>query len=195
MLEPWVWAILLLAVGLSLTIMEIFFPSGGILGFLAAAGIVAAIVMAFRQSLEVGFAVVVGALVGVPVVVAVGFQLWPKTAMGRRMLLEPPSGEDVVPDSPKQRQLRALVGHVGYAKSKMLPSGAVMIDGRTIDAMSEGVPVEIGQKVKVIEVRANRVVVRAIDEDLPAADAKDPMRRPIDSIGPDPFGEAKSSSS
>jgi len=99
--------------------------------------------------------------------------------------------DEVVPDNPKQRQIKSLVGRVGYAKSQMLPSGAVVIDGRTIDAMSEGVPIDVGQKGRVIDVRANRVVVRVVDDDTPTADAKDPLQRPIDSIGPDPFGAGK----
>jgi membrane-bound serine protease (ClpP class) len=190
MIDPWVWALLLLAVGLSLTTMEVFFPSGGLIGFLAAAAIVAATIMAFRQSLGVGVGVLIGALVGVPIVVAIGFQLWPKTAMGRRMLLMPPADDQILPDSPKHRQLKGLIGRVGYAKSTMLPSGAVIIDGRIIDAMSEGMPIEIGQAVRVIEVRANRVVVRPVDEQTPTVDAANPLQRPMDSIGPDPFGEA-----
>ena len=190
MMDPWVWALLLLAVGLGLTTMEIFFPSGGLIGFLAAAAIVAATVMAFRQSLSVGVGVLAGALVGVPIVVAVAFQLWPKTAMGRRMLLMPPADDQILPDSAKHRQLKNLIGRVGHAKSTMLPSGAVMIDGRLIDAMSEGMPIEIGQQVRVIEVRANRVVVRPVDEQTPTRDASNPLQRPMDSIGPDPFGEA-----
>lgn len=188
-MDPWVWALLLLAIGLSLSILEVFFPSGGMLGFLAAAALVAAVVMAFREGQTVGLMVVAATLVGVPIVVAVALQLWPKTPMGRRMLLASPTGAEVLPHNPKQEQLRGLVGHTGYAKSKMLPSGAVSIDGRTIDALSEGMPIEMGQRVRVIEVRANRVVVRPIDDDAPRADAQDPLQRPIDSIAPDPFGE------
>ena len=43
-----------------------------------------------------------------------------------------------MPDTPERRTLRQLVGKLGVAKSVMLPSGAVLIDGQTIDALSEG---------------------------------------------------------
>ena len=188
-MDPWVWAVLLLALGLSLSILEVFFPSGGLLGFLAAAMLVTAVVMAFREGQTTGIVVVAGAVVGVPIVVVLALQLWPKTPMGRRMLLASPTDDDVLTQNPKQLQLRSLVGRVGVAKSKMLPSGAVVIDGRTIDAVSEGVPIDEGQKVRVIEVRANRVVVRPLENDAPEPDAKDPLQRPIDAIGPDPFNE------
>jgi membrane-bound ClpP family serine protease len=187
MVELWVWALILLAVGLALSLMEVFVPSGGLIGFLAAASIIASIVMAFRQGSMVGLAVLAGALVTVPFVVFIGLQIWPRTALGRRMLLEPPDADDLLPDHPKHRQLKSLVGRIGQTKSTMLPSGGVIIDGRTIDAMSEGVPIEAGQTVRVIEVRGTRVVVRPVDATAPDADSSDPLQRPIDTVANDPF--------
>jgi len=186
MLEPWVWAVILLAIGLSLAILEVFLPSGGLIGFLSAATIIAAVVLAFRQGSIVGLAVLSGTLVAVPVVVALALKFWPDTPMGQRMLLQPPESDEILPDVPRQRQLKALIGRLGHAKSKMLPSGAVTIDGHTIDALSEGIPIEIGQRVRVIEVRGNRVVVRPTDDEMPSDADPNPLARPIE----DPFGES-----
>jgi membrane-bound serine protease (ClpP class) len=191
MLEPWIWAIILLALGLSLSVLEIFLPSGGIIGFLAAAAVVGAIIVAFREGSGTGLAVLSSAMVAIPVVVALALQFWPKTAIGRRMLLRSPEGDDILPADPHNSYLKGLVGRVGVAKSKMLPSGAVSIDGRTIDAVSEGFPIAIGQRVRVIEVRGNRVVVRTIEDDTPGGNEADPLARPIDSVIPDPFGESE----
>jgi membrane-bound serine protease (ClpP class) len=182
----WALALLLLSLGLGLAILEVFFPSGGILGFLSFTAIVSSIVVAFWSGAAVGMAVLAAAIVGLPVVVVAALHWLPDTPVGRMMLLKVPTSEDVLPDSPKQRGLRDLIGRTGRAKSKMLPAGAVRIDGRTIDAVSEGMAVEPGQTVRVIEVRGNRVVVRPVDEDEePPED--DPLSRPIDSLGPDPF--------
>ena len=187
----WAWAILLLVTGLGLTILEVFFPSGGILGFLAVCSVVAAIVLAFRSGPAVGLGILAVAMIGLPVVVIVALKAWPHTAMGRRILLMVPKSEDVLPNNPKQRRLKSLVGQIGQAKSKMLPSGAVTVEGHTIDAVSEGMPIEPGQRVKILEVRGNRVVVRPLDEDeLPSEPGRDPLSRPIDSVGPDPFDES-----
>jgi membrane-bound serine protease (ClpP class) len=103
------------------------------------------------------------------------------------MLLTMPDTSEVLPDSPQQRYLKGLIGRVGQAKSKMLPSGAVVVDGRTIDAVSEGMPIEIGQRVRVIEARGNRVVVRITDDEVASANEADPLARPIDTVLPDPF--------
>ena len=185
----WAWAILLLTLGLGLAIMEIFFPSAGILGFLSAASILASIIVAFQHGSTTGFAILAVAVFGLPAVVVLAFRYWPRTAMGRRVMLLAPSSEDVLPHDVQREYLRGLVGRVGRAKCKMLPGGAITIDGRTVDAITEGMPIEAGTPVRVIQVRANRVVVRPAEDEMPSAAAEDPLQRPIESITPDPFDQ------
>jgi membrane-bound ClpP family serine protease len=48
------WAILLLLIGLSLVVLEVFIPSGGIIGILSAVAMIAALVMAFQDSSTTG---------------------------------------------------------------------------------------------------------------------------------------------
>ena len=194
-MSPVFWAAILLLVGLSLVMVEIFIPSGGVIGFLSFASIIAAIVMAFYQSgPTIGIMFLSVSCVAVPAVLSVAFRLLPGTPMGKRLLPDIPSPEDVLPDREDRRRLRLLIGRVGRSKSKMLPSGAVMIDGQTIDAMSEGQPIEAEQPVRVIDVRGTMVVVRPVDEDSADEVARrqgrqddDILSRPIDSLGLDPF--------
>jgi hypothetical protein len=67
----------------------------------------------------------------------------------------------------------------------MLPSGAVEIDGQMIDAMSQGQAIEPGAYVVVVEVRANRVVVRPAGKDQRPShpDPKDVLSRSIEEVG------------
>jgi len=77
--------------------------------------------------------------------------------------------------------------------SKMLPSGAVEIDGQMIDAMSQGQAVDPGQYVVVIEVRANRVLVRpAKAMSGPAAVSRpaDMLNRSIEELGIESAGRS-----
>lgn len=37
--DPWIWAVCLIILGLGLAVLEVFFPSAGILGFLSACAI------------------------------------------------------------------------------------------------------------------------------------------------------------
>jgi membrane-bound ClpP family serine protease len=182
-----VWAILLFALGMGLACLEVFFPSAGILGFLSACSIVAAIVVGFQGGTGVGMAFFVAAVIGMPLLVIAAFRVWPRTAMGRRVMLMGPTSDDVLPDEVERQYLKSLIDKTGTAKCVMMPGGVVAIDGRSVEAVSEGVPVESGQRVRVIAIRGNRVVVRLLEDETPSASAADPLQRPIDSVSPDPF--------
>ena len=188
-MDPWVWAVLLLLVGLGLAVLEVFIPSGGLLGFLSICSVLGSVFLAFRQGPLAGFLVLATAIVGLPVVIVLALKYWPETPMGRRIMLGTPRSEDVRSGITERRGLTDLVGRVGHAKSKMLPSGAVAIDGRIIDAVSEGVPIDPGQRVRVVEVRGSRVVVRPVGDEAPALTDPDALSRPIEAVVPDPFEE------
>jgi membrane-bound ClpP family serine protease len=185
-MDPLVWSVLLLFLGLALVCVEVFVPSGGILGFLSIASLMAGIILAFyHRGAEAGFLFLTVTAVAVPAALILAFRYWPKTPMGRRLLLDVPKGEQMLPDSPQRQKLRQLVGKHGVAKSVMMPSGAVVIDGATYDAMSEGIPIEAGQRIKVIEVRGTRVLVRPVDDSEPVAASDDVLSQPIESLGLD----------
>lgn len=203
------WAIVLLLAGLALMLLEAFLPSGGVLGVLAVFAVLAAVGLAYFSGPIEGTLLLVAAVVATPAIIFFALKWWPNTPIGRRILLGAPTSEDVLPDSPSRRGMRELLGKVGRAKSLMLPSGAILVDGKVIDAVSEGMAIESGQAVRVVEVRANRVVVRPIDEqeeqqELAAQQKQqspdsqrgqeqdDLLSRPIDSLGLDPFDDAVS---
>ncbi len=182
------WAILLMVLGCMLVVLEVFIPSGGLISILSAVAFIASIVIASWESPTTGpvtgliFAAVTVLLV--PTLLAVAFKYWPRTRMGKAFLGDVPKEDEVLPEDPR----RALMGRVGVARSKMLPSGAVEIDGQMVDAVTQGQAIEPGTYVVVIEVRANRVVVRPAGKDQrpgnqSAKDVKDMLARPIDELG------------
>ncbi|HEY2841922.1 MAG TPA: NfeD family protein [Pirellulales bacterium] len=183
------WAAILLFVGLALAMLEIFVPSGGVLGFLSVTSIIAALFVAFRHSAWSGLGFLGLAVFVVPAGLIVALQVWPKTPMGKRILLPLPTSEDVLPHDQRLLELKKLVGRIGRAKSLMLPSGAIDVDGKTFDALSEGMAIEAGQWVKVVEVRGSRVVVRPTDRRLAPEGEAEQLNRPIDELGLDPFDE------
>ena len=189
MIEPWLWAIVLIILGIGLAVLELFVPSGGVLGFLSLASIAAGMVAGFMAGPVIGLVILIAVMIVLPGGLALAVKWWPQTPIGRRILLRVARGDDVLPDNPYRRSLREMVGKVGVAKSKMLPSGAILIDGRTVDAYSEGVPIDPGQRVVVLAVQGTRVLVRPVDEDEQAATegGDGELSTPIDAIGPDPF--------
>jgi len=190
--DPIVWSALLLLVGCGLVVLEVFIPSGGILGFLAIASVFTAVGLAFyHRGPSVGFTYLIIALVAIPATILVAFKYWPMTPIGRRFLLGLPTGEEVSPEDDRQRALKGLLGKVGVAKCAMLPSGAISLDGQTVDAISRGMPIEAGQRVVVVEVKANRVVVRPAKEgeQQDARGDDDVLSQPLDALGIDGLDE------
>lgn len=181
-------ALLLAMIGALLIIAEVFFPSGGLLGFFATVSLVGSIYYAFLSGgATTGIVFAATEVIVVPLLMLGALKILPSTPIGKALLGQLPTSEEVDPDDERHE----LVGRVGVARSKMLPSGAVEIDGRMIDAVSQGQAIEPGEYVKVIEVRGNRVVVRlAGQEDRPANEnPEDMLARPIDELGIDSLDE------
>lgn len=185
MTDALLWSILLLALGLGLIALELFVPSGGVLGILAALAIIASIAVAFSGGWVTGVGMLVATMLILPVVLAAAIHYWPRTPIGRAILLETPRNEEeVLPDTPEHRRLKELIGKRGTAKTKMLPSGAVVIDGCVYDAIGEGMAIDPGQPIRVTAVRTNRIVV--VLDDSPrafASDSADVLAQPARSLG------------
>jgi len=150
--------------GILLVVAEVMIPSGGVLTVLAVGSLVCAVMLAFADyGVEYGVVLLAVLVVSLPVAVSLALRWWPKTPLGRDMILEPPSPEDTPPGTSKQQQLQQLVGLTGQAKTRLLPGGMVCVDGMTVSAVAEGGPIEAGQAVRVVGVRTGCVVVRAAE--------------------------------
>ncbi|MEX2318082.1 MAG: NfeD family protein [Pirellulales bacterium] len=181
LIDPVGWSILLMIAGCALVVLEVFIPSGGIIGTISAVCVIASILIAFNESAASGFIFTATAVFAIPTLLALAFKYWPKTPMGKSFLGELPTEEEVLPSDPR----RTLLGRVGVARSKMLPSGAVEIDGQMVDAVTQGQAIEPGTYVTVIEVRANRVIVRPAGKDQRPShpNPNDLLSRPIEELG------------
>jgi len=181
-MQTLLWVGALLLVGLAVMVLEVFVPSGGVLGLLSLVAIGAAIVMAFvEQGAGFGMAVLAVAFAAVPAVLAVAFRWFPDTPLGRRVLPPPPAPEDVIPAADRRRRLRQLVGRVGQVVSELVPWGTVAVADGPFEAVSETGPVAAGTEVEVVGVQGGALVVRA----TPRPVAAEPLR-PAAAEKPDP---------
>jgi membrane-bound ClpP family serine protease len=160
-MDSFVWPILLLILGLFFIVLELFIPSTGLLALLAGVSIVAAIYMAFLYSMAFGLIILIFTAFCLPVFIVLAVKIWPHTPIGRKVVLNPSDSIASVDDAELQRR-QQLLGKIGVAKSKMLPSGKIVIDGRVYDAISQGAAVDPGQTVRVVSVSGNRIVVMPI---------------------------------
>jgi membrane-bound ClpP family serine protease len=156
-----VWIVALLLVGLAVMVLEVFVPSGGVLGFLSVLAIAAAVVMAFmEQGAAVGLGVLAVAFMAVPSVLALAFRWFPETPLGRRVLPPPPAADDVLPAAEHRRRLRSLVGRGGRVTRELMPWGEAVVDGVACDALSESGPLAEGVEIEAVRVEGRGLVVR-----------------------------------
>lgn len=92
----------------------------------------------------IGFFVLMRFLPGVPVLGKMVLSSSQKVGLGYTV------GDD---------RRRALVGRMGVTLTPLRPAGRVELDGEILDVVAEGEFVGSGEKVKVIDVRGNRVLV------------------------------------
>ena len=149
-------AVLLLAVGLGLIVAEVLFPSFGVLSVLATIALVASIVMAFQESTARGVQFLIATALLVPAVILLGFKVLPYSPLGRRLVMAGGAASDKHVHDPRDAE---LLGHEGTVEAACRPAGMARLDGRRVDVVTRGEWIEAGERVKVIEVQGNRVVV------------------------------------
>jgi membrane-bound serine protease (ClpP class) len=180
------WAFLLLAVGITLLVAEVFIPSGGVISVLSTLSLVGALVCAWQAwwgtSQGSFWAFVSGMALLLPVVIVVAFYVWPNTPIGKRAILEAPAPHEVASFVEQEEMYRQMVGRIGQTVTTLNPGGIVRIDGHRVHCQSEGNILDAGTFVRVISARANRVVVRRVDPDGPEmrANADDEAGRAAD---------------
>ena len=145
----------LLVVGMLLLVSEIFLPGmiAGIVGFLCLA---LGVAFSFRDLGATQGGIV---LLGVTVLLVIGFACWlrffPESSLAKPFVSEGQIGE-IGTDRPE------LVGQEGVPFTPLMPSGTAVFEGRHIDVVTEGEPIDRDEKVKVVEVEGMRVVVQKI---------------------------------
>jgi membrane-bound ClpP family serine protease len=186
-MEPYLWPTILLLLGLALVFLEIFVPSGGILSVLAACSVVASIVVAFTNGFMTGTVMLLAATVLVPCAIGLAVRWWPHTPLGKLILIKRPDSEDEVLPDTEQYHRDKLIGKIGVTRCDLLPGGDVRIEGRNYDAVSTGMPIDKGQRVRVVEINTQRLVVRPLTDAEQQESSDDVLSTPIDSLGIEPF--------
>ena len=193
---PLGWSILLLVLGMVFLVVEFFIPSGGALAVMCALSFLAAIIVGFIAGPWTGTIVLFIICLMVPTSAAAAVRWWPDTPIGQLVLIQRPrSADEVLPETIAYRGLKDLVGRRGKAKGLMVPSGSVVIEGKTYDAVSEGMPIEPQQSIIVIGVSTQRLVVRpdnTIEAQLVNEQPTTPVPNPNEPLIadiPDPFAD------
>ena len=147
--------LLLAGVGFLLLLTEMFLP-GGVLGVLGCLFLAAASIVGFVQLGPLWGSAFLSALL---VCVLVGFCIWmavfPRTAVGKKMMLgRSESRGNALESSPPP------VGSEGVALTTLRPVGKALIGERRMDVIAEGDFIEANEPIVVIADEGVRIVVR-----------------------------------
>lgn len=161
-----VLAILSLAISAFLLLCEMMIPSMGLLGLGATVALVISYVLGFGVSSSFGFMLVWVTLVLLPVTVACGMKLFPRTPWGRRMIV---GGTSFEAEEARaiDRSLAGYQGRVGTVVATMRPAGEVRFDDRRVSCLTRGEWIEAGTQVRVVAVVENTLCVERLEEHEP----------------------------
>jgi membrane-bound ClpP family serine protease len=161
-MDPLTIAYLLIVIGFALLVAELFIPTGGLLFLVSSLCILGGVALTFVYGdTATGMVTLLSVFVAVPAVATVMLYLWPRTPMGRRLVLR--DQDSTTAQLPVNIELEGLRGRYGRALSDLRPAGAVDFEGRRIDTIAEGPMIMAGSWVRCVDVRAGTVVVRQVD--------------------------------
>ena len=159
---PLTYSFALFALFCVLLVGEFFVPSAGMVGVAAMIAAITSIVIAFTHSVTAGVSVMVAIVVATIGILYAMIHYWPHTSIGRMILNRRPGQlhEAVESRTRSGEKRKDLVGQIGTAKTNLLPSGLVVIDGKRLDAVSEGSPIDAGTDVIVVSASGGKIRVR-----------------------------------
>ncbi len=161
--EKTLWAIMLIGLAIVLFFLEVFIPSGGIIGLFAAISLIAGVVMIFQIDTTLGLISAIICVVAIPFALAAMMKLWPNTPLFRLLVLRGPEGESEEPvqntprSSPEAADLH--VGDEGTSESYLRPVGTCRINGKRIECIADGDLIPAGKKVRITHIDGLQVKV------------------------------------
>ena len=164
------WGCILFAIAVVILVIELFVPSGGLLGILCGLAAIGSIVAFFQYSFAWGMGAALAYVLLTPILLVFVFKLWLHSPIGKAMILGggDPSAEepeDAVRRSEDDRlkrlaALRELIGAEGVTETALRPVGTVRINGVRTDGLSEAGIIEANTPVVVTDVYDNQIKVR-----------------------------------
>ncbi|MFA9479469.1 NfeD family protein [Phycisphaerales bacterium AB-hyl4] len=166
-----VWGIVLITIAIGLFFIEIFVPSGGLIGIASAVALVGGIICLFLDSAVLGLIGATFAMLALPFAIGFAIKIWPNTPIGRALSLK--SDDDAeqtdddgtsLPPHPAARDVNGLVvGAKGRAVTDLRPVGTCVFDGKREECLAAAGTIASGSQVHIVAIDGMHVKVRRTD--------------------------------
>jgi len=154
------WAVLCLAIAFILFFIEIFIPSGGLLGILSFSALVGGIALLFKVDTTVGLIGAIAALLAIPFLFALAIKIWPNTPLFKYILLKTPSTPS--PPAAGDAPMPVSVGDRGRSLTALRPVGTCLIHHQRLECLADGKVIEAGIDIEVVGVDGMQIKVRSV---------------------------------
>lgn len=158
-----IWAIALISVALLLFLIEIFIPSGGLIGFVATICMIAGLVCLFWVNNTAGIVATIVVLVVAPFAIIGGLKLFPHTPVGKWLTMGEEQKAGVIRyDAARDQDAAKLLGRRGTALTDLRPIGMCRINDQRIECLAEGSVILAGSNVEVTTVNGMEIKVKPV---------------------------------
>ncbi len=142
-MDPLLLGAILFVVGVALLVAEAVLPSHGIIGAMAGAALLGTVICCFRAGPWLGVSVFAVFVLASPFVFMGMMHMWPKTPVGRRLVLNA-----TVPQAPKSASV--AVGSEGRTVTELRPIGECDFGNLRAEVISEYGIIAAGSAVRVV---------------------------------------------
>ncbi len=153
--------ITLIIMGIILLLIEIIIP-GGIIGILGVFFILAGIALGFSKSTGIGIILLFSSAVAGLICLWISIKYFPKSKVGKQLFLD----QDAKDWQAYEESNQNLLGKSGISHTQLKPSGIAIFDNKRIDVITQGEHIENNEKIRVVKVEGNRVIVSISEQQL-----------------------------
>lgn len=157
------WSVILFVSGLVFLIIELYIPGFGFFGISGIVMLILGIIFA-APTLGQGILSLAIAIAAIAVLIPILYKLLGGPRLFKRLVLQ--ESETVEKDSVNRGNsaLLDIAGKTGKTITPLRPAGTILMEGKRLDAISDGSYLPSGVKIRVTEVQGNKIVVTAENE-------------------------------
>jgi membrane-bound serine protease (ClpP class) len=157
------WSVLLFFTGVLLIFIEMAVPGFGVFGISGIIALLTGIVFAAPDPLQ-GLTSLGIAIAATAVLIPILYKLLGGPRLFRRFVLQETESTEKGYVSKRSEDHEYLVGMIGETVTPLRPSGTILIDGKRVDALSEGSYLPTGSRIQVIQVEGAKIIVSPAGE-------------------------------